>query len=496
EVQVIGATTLDEYSKYIEKDAALERRFQPVTVKEPTREDTLAILFGLQSRYESHHQIVITHEAVIAAVDLSHRYLPHRFWPDKAIDLMDEAASKARLGGGTLPEHLQALSNRVFQVSGQLAQAIESQNFEEAAILRDVEEDFSKELKQERAKWKQESGCSQVRAEHIHQVLTQWTGVPITDPTEQDKQALQKLESTLKETLLGQDKAVHEVSQAIRRGRLGLKDPRRPVGAFLLLGPSGVGKTQLCRTLASTLFGSEEALIRFDMSEYMEAHSVSRLIGSPPGYIGHDEGGQLTQKVRRNPWSVVLLDEMEKAHSDIWSILLQVMEEGVLTDSQGRPTDFRNTILVMTSNLGAGQFRKRDQMGFGIGEGYNRARIEHEVLREVEKTFRPEFLNRLDSSLVFHPLEDQCLTEIVEQLLAQTKYRLAVHGITMEVEEGVIPLIAKAGKDKNYGARPLRRAIASWVETPAADLMLAHQAPSGKVLQVSAQNNQVAVELV
>lgn len=496
EIQVIGATTLDEYTKYIEKDGALERRFQPVTVKEPTRDSTLAILYGLQTRYENHHQITISNQAVEAAVDLSHRYLPHRFWPDKAIDLMDEAASKARLGEGHVPLHLQALSARVCQVSGQLARAIERQDFEQAAILRDVEEDFAKELKAERNQWKTQSGCTEVRPEHIHAVLTQWTGIPISDPTSQDKQALEQLECNLKQTLLGQDLAIREVSRAIRRGRLGLKDPRRPVGAFLLLGPSGVGKTQLCRTLATTLFGQEEALIRFDMSEYMEAHSISRLIGSPPGYVGHDEGGQLTQKVRRNPWSVVLLDEMEKAHSDIWSILLQVMEEGVLTDSQGRSTDFRNTILVMTSNLGAKHFSKNKGLGFTTTSGPSPKQIERAVLSDVENTFRPEFLNRLDSTLVFHPLEQGCLVEIVGQLLAQTKSRLAVHGVGLEVADEAIAILAKAGQDKNYGARPLRRAIASWVETPVADLMLKSESCSGKVVQVSAENEKVSVKMV
>ena len=364
EIQVLGATTLDEYRRYIEKDSALERRFQPVTVREPSREETLAILRGLRGRYETHHHLTITDGALTAAVDLSIRYLPQRFLPDKAIDLVDEAASRARLSARALPEELQKLEERAVQTGRQLAEAIRKQDFEEAAMLRDAEGDFRRELEAGKRRWQAEHAPRAVGEEHIRAVLSQWTGVPVSDPTERDRRALATLEETLHRELLGQDEAARTVARAVRRGRLGLKDPRRPVGCFLLLGPSGVGKTQLCRALASALFGSQEALLRFDMSEYMEGHSVSRLIGSPPGYVGHDEGGQLTERVRRNPWSVVLLDELEKAHRDVWSILLQVMEEGVLTDAQGRRTDFRNTVLVMTSNLGAQHFRAQGRLGF------------------------------------------------------------------------------------------------------------------------------------
>lgn len=358
EIQVIGATTLDEYRRHIEKDSALERRFQPVTVREPSRDQALAILRGLRGRYESHHHLTITDEALAAAVDLSIRYLPQRFLPDKAIDLVDEAASRARLDRQALPPELKELEDRAAQAGRQMGRAIQDQDFERAALLRDAEGDFRRQLREGKERWQAAQKPRQVEESHIRAVLTQWTGVPVTDPDEADKKALSTLEKELNRTLLGQDRAVEAVTKAICRGRLGLKDPRRPVGCFLLLGPSGVGKTQLCRSLASALFGSQEALLRFDMSEYMEAHSVSRLIGSPPGYVGHEEGGQLTERVRKNPWSVVLLDELEKAHRDVWSILLQVMEEGVLTDAQGRRTDFRNTVLVMTSNLGARRFGK------------------------------------------------------------------------------------------------------------------------------------------
>ena len=496
ELQVIGATTTDEYRKYIEKDAALERRFQPITVKEPTREETLDILRGLRGRYEAHHHLTISDEALTAAVDLSIRYLPQRFLPDKAIDLVDEAAAQARLSGRTPPPELQRLESRVSQAGRQLAEAVRRQDFEQAALLRNVERDFRQELERDRKKWEAGLGRFCVEPRHVQQVLSQWTGVPVCDPDEADKKALAALEEELHRHLLGQDRAVEAVSKAIRRGRLGLKDPRRPVGCFLMLGPSGVGKTQLCRSLAAALFGSEDALLRFDMSEYMEAHSVSRLIGSPPGYVGHEEGGQLTERVRRHPWSVVLLDELEKAHRDIWSVLLQVMEEGVLTDAQGRKTDFRNTVLVMTSNLGAGRFRQGKQLGFTMGQEQEREKIEAEVCSDAQKTFAPEFLNRLDSVLVFHPLEETTLSAITRQLLEETQQRLKRLGVAMEVEEEAVSLLAREGSNREYGARPLRRAIAAMVEDPAADLMISGQLKEGGRLKVSAQDHKVQVKLV
>ena len=496
EIQVIGATTLDEYRRHIEKDSALERRFQPVTVREPSRDQALAILRGLRGRYESHHHLTITDEALAAAVDLSIRYLPQRFLPDKAIDLVDEAASRARLDRQARPPELKELEDRAAQAGRQMGRAIQDQDFERAALLRDAEGDFRRQLREGKERWQAAQKPRQVEESHIRAVLTQWTGVPVTDPDEADKKALSTLEKELNRTLLGQDRAVEAVTKAIRRGRLGLKDPRRPVGCFLLLGPSGVGKTQLCRSLASALFGSQEALLRFDMSEYMEAHSVSRLIGSPPGYVGHEEGGQLTERVRKNPWSVVLLDELEKAHRDVWSILLQVMEEGVLTDAQGRRTDFRNTVLVMTSNLGARRFGKSQSLGFHTGGQAEREELERAVLADARSTFAPEFLNRLDATLVFHPLERDTLGQIARQVLLETGARLSKLGVTMEVEDQAVALLADRGADREYGARPLRRAVSTLVEDPAADLILAGKLKQGDTLRVMAQEGQVRVQLV
>ena len=495
ELQVIGATTLDEYRKYIEKDAALERRFQPVTVREPTREQTLAILRGLRGRYEAHHRLTISDRALEAAVDLSVRYLPQRFLPDKAIDLVDEAAAQARLAGRTPPPELRQLEERVTQTGRQLAEAVRRQDFEQAAMLRNVERDFRQELDRDRRAWEAGLGRPTVEPAHIQAVLSQWTGVPVGDPDEADRKALAGLEEALRRELLGQDRAVEAVARAIRRGRLGLKDPRRPVGCFLLLGPSGVGKTQLCRALARALFGREEALLRFDMSEYQEAHAVSRLIGSPPGYVGHEEGGQLTERVRRAPWSVVLLDELEKAHRDIWSVLLQVMEEGVLTDAQGRRTDFRNTVLVMTSNLGAAHFRPSRRLGFTGNEGQEREETEKAVLAEARAAFAPEFLNRLDALLVFHPLGEDTLRAITRQLLEETRGRLEKLGVSLEAEEEAVDLLARQGSGREYGARPLRRAIAAQVEDPAADLLLSGALKRGDTLRLTAREGQVRVEL-
>ena len=494
EIQVIGATTLDEYRRYIEKDSALERRFQPVTVREPTREQALAILRGLRGRYENHHHLTITDRALEAAVDLSVRYLPQRFLPDKAIDLVDEAASRARLAGRSLPPELRELEQRAVQAGRQMAQAIRGQDFEKAAMLRDAEGSFRRQLEEKRGRWLARQGPRRVEEGHIRAVLEQWTGVPVTDPDEAERKALTGLEEQLRRSLLGQDKAVEAVARAIRRSRLGLKDPRRPVGCFLLLGPSGVGKTQLCRSLAQCLFGSQEALLRFDMSEYMEAHSVSRLIGSPPGYVGHEEGGQLTERVRRAPWSVVLLDELEKAHRDIWSVLLQVMEEGVLTDAQGRKTDFRNTVLVMTSNLGARHFARGQRLGFSSGGAAQREEVEGAVLADARNTFAPEFLNRLDEVLVFHPLDQGTLEAVTRQLLGETQERLGKLGVAMETEAAAVELLARQGGGREYGARPLRRAISTLVEDPAADLMLEGRLKKGDTLKVTARGGAVQVE--
>lgn len=496
EVQIMGATTLDEYRQHIEKDAALERRFQPVTVTEPDRARTLEILRGLRSRYESHHHLTITDAALTAAVDLSIRYLPQRFLPDKAIDLVDEAASRARLAGRDLPPELKELENRYLEASRQIVQAVRTQDFEKAALLRDAEGSFRRQFEEARHEWLSTQAERQVEERHIRAVLSQWTGVPVENPDEADKKALKELESNLKTAVIGQDRAVETVVRAIRRSRLGLNDPRRPVGTFLFLGPSGVGKTQLCRSLAKTLFGREDALIRFDMSEYMESHSVSRLIGSPPGYVGHEEGGQLTERVRRNPWSVVLLDELEKAHRDIWSLLLQVMEEGVLTDAQGRKTDFRNTVLVMTSNLGAGRFAAENRLGFSTTGGQpEREQLEKEVLSDAKHTFAPEFLNRLDGTLVFHPLEQRELCTITRGLLKETGARMSKLGITLKVEENAVAVLTQTGSSKEYGARPLRRAIARQVEDKAADMMLSGKLKSGDTLQFSGDNGALNVSI-
>ncbi len=493
EIQVIGATSLYVYRQPLGKAPAPDRRFHPFTVREPSRAEALSILRGLRGRYEAHHGLTITDEALEAAVDLSIRYLPQRFLPDKAIDLMDEAAAQARLSARALPPELKALEERASQAERQLAQAIRKQDFEAAAVLRDAEGDFRRELEAGRRRWQRSQPPRSVGEAHIRAVLSQWTGIPVSRPDEAGRRALLELEDSLRRDLLGQDRAVEAAARAIRRGSMGLKDPRRPVGCFLLLGPTGVGKTQLCRSLAKTLFGSQDALLRFDMSEYMEAHSVSRLIGSPPGYVGHEEGGQLTERARRNPWSVVLLDELEKAHRDVWSILLQVMEEGVLTDAQGRKTDFRNTVLVMTSNLGARHFHQRTRMGFSPGGEADRAALEGAVLEEAQKTFAPEFFNRLDAALVFHPLDAAALTAITRRLLDQTGQRLAAQGIALQAEDGAVELLTQSGRDRDYGARPLRRAIAAQVEDPAAGLMLEGRLKRGDILRVAAENGRLQV---
>ena len=496
ELRVIGATTLDEYRRHVEKDAALERRFQPVTVAEPDRDGALAILRGLRSRYESHHHLTISDGALAAAVDLSIRYLPGRFLPDKAIDLLDEGCARARLSGRTLPPELKALEERAAQAGRQMALAIREQNFEKAAMLRDAEGDFRRQLEEGRRRFLAGQQARKVGEGDIRAVLEQWTGVPVSAPDQADREALAGLEDSLRRTIIGQDRAVEMVARAIRRSRLGLGDPRRPVGCFLLLGPSGVGKTQLCRSLAGALFGREEALLRFDMSEYMEAHTVSRLVGSPPGYVGHEEGGQLTERVRRNPWSVVLLDELEKAHRDVWSVLLQVMEEGVLTDGLGRRTDFRNTVLVMTSNLGARRFGRSQRLGFASGPAAEREQLEREVIADARRTFAPEFFNRLDAALVFHPLEQGDLCRIARRLLDETGKRLAGQGVKLDVEEGALALLAREGGSREYGARPLRRAVASLVEDPAADLLLSGRMKKGDTLHVIAREGTVEVSLM
>ena len=453
EVQVLGATTLDEYRRHIEKDAALERRFQPVTIREPDRDQTLRILEGLRERYEVHHGLTITQEALRAAVDLSIRYLPERFLPDKAIDLVDEGAARTRLRARELPPELRELENRRVDTERQIIRAVQAQDFEGAARLRDAQGSFRRQLEEARKAWEGQQKSMELGEAEIRAVLSQWTGVPVEDPDKGDRERLCRLEEELKERLVGQDRAVEAVARAIRRSRLGIQDPSRPTGCFLLLGPSGVGKTQLCRSLAELLFGSEKALLRFDMSEYREAHSLSRLIGSPPGYVGHEEGGQLTEQVRRHPWSVVLLDELEKAHRDVWSVLLQVMEEGELTDGLGRTTNFRNTVLIMTSNLGAQRFHRGTALGFQTGDQEERS-IEEEIRGDARRTFAPEFLNRLDGLLVFHPLGGEELEAITRRLLGETEQRLHRLGIHLSTEPEAVSLLAQQGKNRAYGPDP------------------------------------------
>jgi ATP-dependent Clp protease ATP-binding subunit ClpC len=466
EIQVVGATTFDEYRKHIEKDAALERRFQPVTVGEPTKDEAIAILTGLRDRYEAHHKVRITDEALKAAVELSDRYLMDRFLPDKAIDLMDEAASKVRLSLYTAPPDLKELEEKQEQLRKEKDQAITHQNFEKAAELRDEEKRVEKQIALMKAKWEQDTSTreGEVTEAEIAQIVSSWTNIPVVKLTEDEAKRLLELEAALHQRVIGQDEACVAVSKSIRRSRAGLKDPRRPVGSFIFLGPTGVGKTELSRALAETLFGDEDALIRLDMSEYMEKHAVSKLIGSPPGYVGFDEGGQLTEKIRRHPYSVLLLDEIEKAHPDVFNILLQILEDGRLTDSKGRVVDFKNCVIIMTSNLGATNIDAK-KIGFAAtsdDRGYER--MKEGILEELKKAFRPEFINRLDDIIVFHKLSEAHTREIVKLMLGNVIKRLDERGIHLNYEDGTVDYLAKEGFDENYGARPLRRMIQQIVE--------------------------------
>ncbi len=499
DIQVVGATTLDEYRKYIEKDAALERRFQQVMVKEPDRPTALAILRGLRDRYEAHHRLSIADEALEAAVTLSCRYLTDRFLPDKAIDLIDEAASRVRMCQLDTPPALRSLEEKANRAALEKEEAIRGQDFEKAAMLRDAERDFRLELSAQRRSWHLGHAARAVTAEDVAAVVSDCTGIPVTTLTQAESDRLLLLEQELHRRLVGQDEAVGAVARAVRRGRVGLKDPGRPTGAFLFLGPTGVGKTELCKALAAALFGTEEALLRFDMSEYMERHTVSRLIGSPPGYVGHEEGGQLTEKVRRRPYSVVLFDEIEKAHQDVWGILLQIMEDGVLTDAQGRRVDFRNTVVVMTSNVGAKRITSQgSRLGFSArassqGETRPAEELRAAVLDDLKTVFRPEFLNRVDDTIVFRQLTRPEIREIAQRMLAAVGERMERLGVSLEISPPALDLLAELGFDPSYGARPLRRTIRSQVEDPAAELLLTGALRAGDRAVVEAEEKDLKI---
>ena len=499
EIRVIGATTLGEYRKYIEKDPALERRFQPITVGEPSAEDALAILRGLRPRYEAHHKLSITDEALTAAVELSHRYINDRFLPDKAIDLMDEAASRVRMEAQAPSPELRAIEEKIRALHAEKGAAVAAQDFEKAAQLRDIEANYLEQAEQEREQRRRSLGAvhGRVTEEDVANVVADWTGIPVTRLTEDEGARLLRLEQTLHERVVGQDEAVAAVARAIRRGRVGIKDPKRPIGSFLFLGPTGVGKTELCKTLAEAMFGDENAMIRIDMSEYMERHTVSRLVGSPPGYVGYDEGGQLTEKVRRKPYSVVLFDEIEKAHEDVWNILLQILEDGVVTDAQGRRIDFKNTVIVMTSNVGARNLTNgAARLGFGgesTEESGRLARVREAVLSELRSTFRPEFLNRIDETVVFRPLDEDDIAEIARRMLAATGKRVAQLGVTLEADDEAVRALAAAGFDRVYGARPLRRVIRSRVEDAVAEQLLSGALSRGDVAHLTVADGELCL---
>ena len=507
EFQVIGATTLDEYKKHIEKDAALERRFQPVQVGEPNEEDALEILRGLRDRYEAFHKAKITDEALKAAVTLSSRYITDRFLPDKAIDVVDEAASKVRMKVFSAAPDVKALEDRLNTVKKEKEAAVTSQDFEKAAKLRDEEQVLVKEIDDKKSVAKEKSDQKLIVTEDdIAAVVAQWTGIPVAKIAEEESETLLHLEDELHKRVIGQDDAVTAVAKAVRRARAGLKDPKRPIGSFLFLGPTGVGKTELARALASSLFGDESAMIRLDMSEYMEKHTVSRLVGAPPGYVGYEEGGQLTDAVRRKPYSVILLDEVEKAHADFFNILLQVLDDGRLTDSQGRTVDFRNTVIIMTSNLGAKALHKNStELGFlapkkaeshtNDSKTKDFKEAKKSVMDAVKRHFRPEFLNRIDEMIVFHPLTEEDLTKIVTILMSDVIKRLGERDLQLEITPEAMKLLVKDGSDFTMGARPLKRAIQRLIEDPVSDLILKGEAIAGKTIKADAKDNDIVVTI-
>ncbi|WP_146550527.1 ATP-dependent Clp protease ATP-binding subunit [Rummeliibacillus suwonensis] len=498
ELQCIGATTLDEYRKYIEKDAALERRFQPIQVDEPTVEEAIQIIRGLRDRYEAHHRVKITDEAIEAAAKMSDRYISDRFLPDKAIDLIDEAGSKVRLRSFTTPPDLKELEQQLDSIHSEKMAAVQSQEFEKAASLRDTEQKLKDKLNTTKKEWKEAQGKSEskVTVNDIAEVVSMWTGVPVAKLAQEESEKLLHLEEELHKRVVGQSEAVEAISRAIRRARAGLKDPKRPIGSFIFLGPTGVGKTELARALAEVMFGDEDAMIRIDMSEYMEKHSTSRLVGSPPGYVGFDEGGQLTEKVRRKPYSVILLDEIEKAHPDVFNILLQVLDDGRLTDSKGRVVDFRNTVVIMTSNIGAEALKYRKSLGFGAQSAtQSQETAKNVMMEELKKAFRPEFLNRIDEMIVFHSLEKEELSQIVVLMAKTLTKRLEEQNITLELTPAAIEKIAKEGYDPQYGARPLRRAIQKHVEDRLSEEILKGTVLTGQRVVFDVKDDQFVVNV-
>lgn len=499
EFQVIGATTISEYRKYIEKDAALERRFQPVMVGEPTNEDTVKILQGLKDKYEAHHKIKISDEAIKAAVDLSVRYISDRFLPDKAIDLIDEASSRVKISSLTPPKEIKELEKEMEALSREKEEAVVAQDFEGAAVIRDKESNVKEEYDKLSSEWEsKKSKNKEVLTENdIAEVVMQWTGIPVNKIMLDESEKLLNLEESLKERVIGQDAACEAVAKAIKRGRTGLRNPKRPIGSFIFLGPTGVGKTELTKALAASLFGKEDSMIRLDMSEYMEKHSVSKLIGSPPGYVGFEEGGQLTEKIRRKPYSVILLDEIEKAHPDVFNILLQVLDDGVLTDSQGRRVDFKNTVIIMTSNLGAVYNEKKQNLGFTSSESKGgEDDSEKRSLEALRRTFRPEFINRIDDIIVFKSLGSDSIEKIASLMLREIKDRTSEMGIELDFDESVIKFVAKEGFDKQYGARPLRRAIVRLIEDALANKLLDGSVKAGDKVKVLEKGEKVEFEVV
>ncbi len=500
EIQLIGATTLNEYRKYIEKDSALERRFSPVNVKEPTPSDTIEILNGLRDKYEAHHNVKITKEAIEAAVKLSVRYINDRFLPDKAIDLIDEASSRARIKTYTEPENLKELQTKIEEIEKDKEEAVRSQKFEKAASLRDKEKELKEKYEKEEQKWKNKNTkqVTNITEENIAEVISTWTGIPAYKITEDENERLKNLEKELHKRVVGQNEAVEAVAKAIKRGRVGLKDPNRPIGSFLFLGPTGVGKTELSKALAQCLFGDESSMIRIDMSEYMEPHSVSKLIGSPPGYVGFDEGGQLTEKIRRKPYAVILFDEIEKAHPDVMNMLLQILEDGRLTDSQGRTVNFKNTVIIMTSNLGARVMTDKKSLGFSNNEKQEDSQKDYEetkkeVMQILKKELRPEFINRIDEIIVFHKLNDEEIRKIVDIMIAEVERRLKEQNIEIEVDDSVKDLIAKTGVDKAFGARPLRRTIQNLLEDKLAEEILDGNIQKNKVTKITTKDKQIVL---